>query len=83
MVWSGYGVEWGELEDRLKERSYEPEPGDLVIYDRLLSDSELDHIGIVLENNTNYLLTAEGNVKNMTGIFKREKDYKIRGYIRL
>ncbi len=49
----------------------------------ILSDSELDHIGIVLENNTNYLLTAEGNVENITGIFKRDKDYKIRGYIRL
>lgn len=79
----GIWFEWGELDDRLKERSYEPEPGELVIYDRLLSDSELDHIGIVLENNTNYLLTAEGNVENMTGIFRREKDYKIRGYIKL
>jgi hypothetical protein len=79
----GIWLEWGAFENRLKERAYEPEPGDLVLYDTLLSDFELDHIGIVLENNSNYLLTAEGNINNMTGIFKREKNNKIRGYVRL
>jgi hypothetical protein len=79
----GIWLEWGASENRFKERFYKPEPGDLVLYDRLLSDSELDHIGVVLENNSNYLLTAEGNVNNMTGIFKREKNNKIRGYIDL
>ncbi|MGV8949310.1 MAG: CHAP domain-containing protein [Candidatus Paracaedibacter sp.] len=79
----GIWLEWGILENRFEERPYEPGPGDLVLYDRLLSDSELDHIGIILENNSHYLLTAEGNVNNMTGIFKRKKNHKIRGYIRL
>ncbi|MBW8308119.1 MAG: CHAP domain-containing protein [Candidatus Paracaedibacteraceae bacterium] len=79
----GIWLEWGVLENKFRERSYEPEPGDLVLYDKLLSDSPLDHIGIVLKNNSNYLLTAEGNVNNMTGIFKRGENNKIRGYIRL
>ena len=51
--------------------------------DRLLSDSELDHIGVILENQGSYLITAEGNVNNMAGIFKREKNNNIRGYINL
>ena len=79
----GIWLEWGVSENRFKERFYEPEPGDLVLYDKLLSESELDHIGIIIENKSNYLLTVEGNVNNMTSIFKREKNNKIRGYIRL
>jgi hypothetical protein len=79
----GIWFEWAVLEGKFKEKSYEPEPGDLVLYDKILSDSELDHIGIVLANNGRCLLTAEGNINNMTGIFKREKHNKIRGYISL
>ncbi len=79
----GIWLEWGAVENKFRGRSYEPEPGDLVLYDRLLSDSELDHIGIVLENNGTYLLTAEGNVNNMTGLFERDKNNKIRGYVSL
>ncbi|MBA2368342.1 MAG: CHAP domain-containing protein [Candidatus Protochlamydia sp.] len=76
-------MEWGVSEKSFKESTYDPEPGDLVLFDRLLSCSELDHIGIVLENKSSYLVTSEGNVNNFTGIFKRKKDNKIRGYIRL
>jgi hypothetical protein len=79
----GIWLEWAKFVNKFRKRPYEPVPGDLVLYDKLLSDSELDHIGIVLENKGGYLLTAEGNVNNVAGIFKREKDDKIRGYISL
>lgn len=79
----GIWLEWAELENKLKDISYEPVPGDLVLYDKLLSSSELDHIGVILENKGSYLLTAEGNVDNMTGIFKRKKNNNIRCYINL
>lgn len=79
----GIWFEWSVSEGKFRDILYEPEPGDLILYDRIVSDSELDHIGIVLENKNSYLITAEGNVNNMTGIFKREKNNNIRGYIRL
>jgi hypothetical protein len=79
----GIWFEWSVLEGKFQQRSYNPEPGDLILYDKLLSNSELDHIGIVLENKSNYFITAEGNVNNMTGIFMRENTNKIRGYVRL
>lgn len=78
----GIWFEWGVTEGRFRDIGYEPEPGDLILYDNLLSSSELDHMGIVLENQNKCCITAEGNVNNMTGIFKREKNNKIRGYIK-
>lgn len=79
----GIWREWAELENKLRDTSYVPLPGDLVLYDKLVSSSELDHIGIVLENKGSYLITAEGNVDNVSGIFKREKINNIRCYINL
>lgn len=79
----GIWLEWAESENKLRDSSYEPVPGDLVLYDKLVSDSELDHIGIILENHGRYLVTAEGNVNNMTGVFNREKNNNIRCYINL
>lgn len=79
----GIWFEWAESLGKLKAITYEPESGDLVLYDKLLSDSELDHIAVILENNDNHIITAEGNINNRTGIFKREKNEKIRTYIKL
>ena len=66
----GMWFEWSINEGKFKDILYEPEPGDLILYDRLVSDSELDHMGIVLENKDKHCITAEGNVNNMTGIFR-------------
>lgn len=79
----GIWREWAESEHKLRDTSYEPVPGDLVLYDKLVSSAELDHIGIILENKGSYLITAEGNVNNTSGIFKREKAHNIRCYINL
>lgn len=79
----GIWFEWSVSKGMFRDKLYEPEPGDLILFDRLLSDSELDHMGIILENKATYCITAEGNVNNVTGIFKREKNNKVKGYIRL
>lgn len=79
----GIWADWARSQGTLKDRAYEPVPGDLVIYNKLVSDQDLDHIGIVLENAPGYLVTAEGNVENKTGLFKREKNETIAWYIHL
>ncbi|WP_309385362.1 CHAP domain-containing protein [Cerasicoccus frondis] len=60
-----------------------PLPGDIVIFDRIMSESEFDHIGIVLEASERTLTTAEGGYHNRSGIFERNMDETIRGFIRL
>ena len=59
------------------------QPGDLVLFDHLLENVALDHIGIVLEidQNQKTFRTAEGNVRNATGLFHRKMDRTVRGFI--
>ena len=66
-----------------KKIEYIPQAGDLVIFDKLLSENLLDHIGIVLscDIEKKFIETAEGNINKATGIFKRSINEKISGYI--
>ena len=41
------------------------------------------HIGIVLENYDDYIITAEGNVENVSRILERKRNSHIRAYIRI
>ena len=61
----------------------QPQPGDIVLFDRVFANKVHDHIGIVLENRPNSLITAEGNLGNVSGVVERPKDGHIRGYISL
>ena len=61
----------------------QPEPGDIVLYDRVFCNQEHDHIGIVLENLGDRLLTAEGNDGNVSTVRERLREGHIRAYIRL
>ncbi|AIL12826.1 hypothetical protein IM40_03710 [Candidatus Paracaedimonas acanthamoebae] len=74
---------WAIQEDIFIESSCPSEAGDLVLFDKLIKDKELDHIGILLEIHQNYIITSEGNYHNCAGIFKRQKDSTVRGFIRL
>ena len=60
-----------------------PAPGDIVLFDKVFIDKEHDHIGVVIENRDELIITAEGNVNNVSGIMERMKDSYIRAYIRL
>ena len=65
------------------DEGFVPEAGDVVLYDRVFENREHDHIGIVIENRGETILTAEGNLANSSGIIERPKDAHIRGYIRI
>jgi hypothetical protein len=65
------------------DRERVPEPGDLVLFDHLIEDVNLDHIGIVVAVNDAILTTAEGNFHNRSGVFERPATDQIHGYIRL
>ena len=60
-----------------------PEVGDIVLFDHLLEDKPLDHLGVVVGVGSDSLTTAEGNVHNRGGVFTRRLDKHINSYVRL
>lgn len=60
-----------------------PQPGDIVIFDRVFENKPHDHIGIVVEVRENSIVTAEGNLGNVSGVVERPRDGHIRGYVSL
>jgi len=86
----GAWLDWAQLPETGffyydKQDGFKPERGDIVIYEKLLSDNSHDHIGIVLANEGNRLLVAEGNKdnKNYSSVFYRDSGHCILGYIRI
>ncbi len=75
-------VVYAKQENILRNSWQGIEMGDVIIFDYLMGEP-LDHIGIVVEAHADYLLCSEGNFYNKSGIFKRNKDDKIWGYIKL
>jgi hypothetical protein len=63
--------------------SFAPDIGDLIVFDDLVGHGPQDHMGVIVDQTEHAYLTAEGNVKNRTGIFVRRKDRQISGYILL
>lgn len=60
----------------------EPQIGDIVLFNRVLEDQPLDHVGVVVGIVPGGVLTAEGNHFNRTGIFSNAFS-TIEGYVRL
>lgn len=60
----------------------EPQIGDIALFNRVLEDLPLDHIGVVVGIIPGGVLTAEGNHFNRTGIFSNAFSV-IEGYVRL
>lgn len=81
----GAWEEWALEDQRIGwlTRGCMPQPGDIVIFDRVFENKPHDHIGIVLENRPASILTAEGNLNGVSGVVERPKDEHIRGYISL
>jgi hypothetical protein len=77
--------EWASLPGSavLVERERGPEVGDIVVFDHLLEDKPLDHLGVVVGARPGFLVTAEGNVGNRAGIFRRRIDDRVKCFIRL
>jgi len=67
----------------IDDLSFHPEAGDIVLFDNVFVPAGHDHIGIVLECSNESLLTAEGNVNNLSVVLMRQRDHHIRAYIRI
>lgn len=78
--------EWALCDARInyykEDGNYIPLPGDIVIYDYVFDNSEHDHMGIVVETEKEFLVVAEGNINNVSGVIRRKRDEHIRCYIR-
>lgn len=83
--WEEYALGDSRIEYHKVEETFVPEPGDIVLYDRVFCDREHDHIGILLEVKENSIVAAEGNIldSNRSGIVERPVDEHIRAYIRI
>ncbi len=81
----GAWEEWAKADNRVGWRANTclPQPGDIVIYDKVFENKAHDHIGIVVEVRENAILAAEGNLGNVSGLVERPRDGHIRGYISL
>lgn len=84
----GAWLEWARLPEAgffFSGNDFEPRRGDIVIFDKLVSDKLHDHIGIVLTCGEQALSVAEGNADNMnrSGIVVRGRGEKIAGFIRI
>ncbi|WP_256721790.1 CHAP domain-containing protein [Paenibacillus odorifer] len=83
-------MDWAQLPETrffydAKQEEFIPARGDIVIFDKLLSDNSHDHIGIVLACEDNEILIAEGNKdnKNYSSVSFRGRDHCILGYVRI
>ena len=81
--WEEFAIGDRQIEYHKGPEGFIPEAGDIVLYDRVFENKEHDHIGIVLEKRECMILTAEGNVNNVSGIIERSIDEHIRAYIRI
>lgn len=82
MAWE----EWAQADNRIKYHSWNDSvfhraAGDIVLFDKVFNNTDHDHIGIVLENYDDYIITVEGNVENVSQILEHKKDSHICAYI--
>ena len=74
--WEDFAIGDERIEYHLgTDKSFIPEAGDIVLYDRVFINLEHDHIGIVLENREDSIIVAEGNTfnDNISRILERIK----------
>jgi hypothetical protein len=86
----GAWLEWASLPETGflyfdGEKGFTPQRGDIVIYEKLLTNDPHDHTGIVLACDDKELLVAEGNKdnQNYSSVFYRDRWHCIYGYIRI
>jgi hypothetical protein len=82
--------EWAQLPETqffhsAQDKDFTPQRGDILIYEKLLSDDSHDHIGIVLACDEEELLVAEGNMdnKNQSKLVRRDRWSKLSGFVRI
>lgn len=83
IAWEEWAMGDPRVEYHSRQDGFAPEPGDIVLYDRVFENGAHDHMGIVLEKREDIILAAEGNVNNVSGLVEHPLDDHIRAYIRL
>lgn len=83
IAWEELAMGDPRIEYHKEREDFAPEPGDIVLYDRVFENREHDHIGIIIERLENAILVAEGNVDNRSVMTERPVDEHIRAYIRI
>lgn len=83
--WEEYAIGDYRIGYHKANEPFNPEAGDIVLYDRVFCNQEHDHIGIILEVKDGKIIAAEGNIfdQNLSGIVERPIDEHIRAYIRI
>ena len=81
-------LQWAKLpENRFyysaRNSDFIPECGDLVVFDNVVLPGPHSHIGVVLTVRRESIVTAEGNVNNLSSVLVRMRNRRIRGYIRI
>ncbi|MEF3353192.1 CHAP domain-containing protein [Paenibacillus sp. GYB006] len=83
-------LDWAKLPETgffndVNQEEFNPARGDIVIFEKLLTDQSHDHIGIVLACDDHQIKVAEGNVdnKNVSSVLYRDRSHCILGYIRI
>ena len=89
-AWYQWGRECGFC--YYEKDGFNPTRGDILIYDSIIPEANKpqntpwhDHIGIVLDSDSDHVLVAEGNVNNnnISGILTRKRNSNIGCYIRI
>ena len=83
--WEEFAMGDSRVEYHTRDEGFIPKAGDIVLYDRVFVNREHDHIGIVLEENGDRIIVAEGNTfhDNISRVIERPLDDHIRAYIRI
>lgn len=83
--WQEWAKDMDGFYHEADEMNFQPEKGDIVIFEKLLSEFSYDHIGVVLSCDDNYIQVAEGNLdnKNISGTVHRNRYIHVAGYIRI
>ena len=79
-AWQNWAERSPEIE--ILNTSGTPIRGDIAIFDAMVSDHPLDHIGVVLDLDAGCLVTAEGNVSNGTRVGPRDFPGNIHSFLR-
>lgn len=74
---------YNQFYHRKDEKSFIPQKGDIVLYNRIFIPSAHDHIGILIEYHPEHIVVAEGNFNNISAVIERPINSHIRGYIRI
>lgn len=79
---------WASLKEnkfyyKMGDDDFEPNVGDIILYDNVFINQEHDHIGIIVEVQNEYFRVAEGNIGNISAIVKRPINTSVRGFIRI